>query len=87
MTTSRGDDDAGEDWEDDTDSSDDDSSDEPTIPCPWCRRAIFEDSPRCPYCERYLSEEDRSRPSRPAWVIATALVCLAAALWWILRGF
>jgi predicted nucleic acid-binding Zn ribbon protein len=75
-------------WKDDdespVDDSGDDSGDESTVPCPACGRAIFEDSPRCPYCEQYISEEDRARPRHPAWVITTALVCLAAAFWWVI---
>lgn len=86
MSNARDDDDNDDDWDDGIDSQDDDLSDELTIPCPSCRREIFEDSPRCPYCERYLSEEDRTWPSQPAWIVATALVCLAAILWWMLRG-
>lgn len=80
------DDGADDDWDDETDSHDDDLSDEPTIPCPYCRREMFEDSPRCPHCDRYLSEEDRTWPSQPAWIVATTLVCLTAILWWMLRG-
>src|SRR5262249_21368463 len=40
-----------EDWPDDWD-------DEPTMPCPHCRREVREDAERCPYCEHYLSKED-----------------------------
>lgn len=85
MTASR---DQDDDWDDDgTDSGDDhDSDDEPTVPCPSCRREILEDSPRCPYCERYLSAEDHAAPRKPAWVIVTALVCLAVALWWVVSA-
>ena len=46
-----------EDWPDDWD-------DEPTMPCPHCRREILEDAERCPYCERYLSREDAPRPAQ-----------------------
>ena len=75
-----------EDWDDDEVDAYygdglDDPDDEPTVPCPYCRRDILEDSPRCPYCERYISEEDHAAASKPLWVIATALVCLAIALW------
>ena len=73
------DDEEEDDWEDDGD----DSGDESTVPCPYCRRDILEDTPRCPYCERYFSEEDHAGPGRPAWVVVTALVCLAIAVWWI----
>ena len=65
----------------------DDSEDEPTVPCPYCRREILEDVPQCPYCERSISEEDHAGPRKPLWIIATALVCLAAALWWVLMAF
>ena len=82
-------DDADDGWDDDGDvdfGDDSDDGDEPTIACPHCGREIFEDSPRCPSCERYLSQEDTAAPRKPLWVIATALVCLAAVLWWIVAG-
>lgn len=78
----------GEDgWDDIENDSGEDSGDESTLPCPSCRREILEDSPRCPYCGRYLTEEDHAGPGKPVWVIATALVCLAMAVWWVLAAF
>jgi len=81
------DDEDDDDWEDDSDldsdadvDSEDDDDDE-TVPCPFCKRQILEDTPRCPYCEHYLSEADFARGSKPLWVIATAVVCLVAAIW------
>jgi hypothetical protein len=79
MTANRDDDEPEDEWDDG-----DDSDDELLIPCPYCRREIFEDSPRCPYCERSISEEDRWQSIHPQWVIATAVVCLVAILWWML---
>jgi hypothetical protein len=87
MNTYR-DEDEDEDWgESEVDYDGDDSDEEPTIPCPYCRREILEDSPRCSYCERYISAEDHAGPGKPIWVIATALVCLAIALWWVFVAF
>lgn len=82
------------DWDDDRDEEEpgfdddpDDSDDEPTVPCPFCRHEILEDSPYCPACERYISDEDRARAGKPAWVFVTALVCLGIAVWWVLAAF
>lgn len=72
----------GEDGSDDGDASDD----EPTVPCPYCRRDIVEDSPRCPYCESYISEEDHPSRKRPLWIIVTAVICLGVAIWWAIRA-
>lgn len=83
----RDDDDEDGDWDDDEFDSEDESDEEPTVPCPYCRREIPEDSPYCPSCDRYLSAEDHARRRQPLWIIATALVCLAAALWWVLGAF
>ena len=69
--------------DDEWDDGGDDSDDEPTVPCPYCRREMLEDSPRCPHCERYISAEDSAAPRKPLWVIATALICLAIVLWWL----
>jgi hypothetical protein len=82
-----------DDWEDDEyigyddgyDEEDDgDSDEEPTVPCPACGREILEDTPRCPYCERYISAEDGGGPRRPVWIVVTALLCLAIAVWWVI---
>ena len=80
--------DAGEDdddWDDDETYGDDPEhdEDEPTVPCPYCRREILEDSPSCPHCDRYISEEDHASLGKPLWVIATALICLGVAMWWV----
>ena len=64
-----------------------DSDEEPTVPCPYCRREILEDVPRCPYCERYISAEDHAGPRKPLWIIATALMCLGIAIWWLVMAF
>jgi len=78
-------DDLDDDWGDETDLGDDtDGDDEPTVRCPECRREILEDTPRCPWCGRYVSATDHTGHERPLWVLATALVCLAMALWWAL---
>lgn len=78
-----GEDDEDADWDTDGDSGDD-SADEPTVPCPYCGQEFLEDSPRCPHCERYISDEDSPPSRRPLWVLATALICLASLLWWLL---
>jgi hypothetical protein len=83
MAPFRDDDDDDEDDWDEGDDGGGDSADEPTVPCPYCKQDILEDSPRCPYCERYISAEDSHPPRKPLWVIVTALVCLAMVLWWL----
>ena len=72
-------------WDDEDSEIGDDSDDEPTVPCPACRREILEDSPRCPWCGRYLSAEDHAAVAgKPAWVILTAVICLAMVIWWMI---
>jgi hypothetical protein len=78
-----------EDWDgDDLDSDDsngdhEDGEQEPTIPCPYCRREIFEDSVRCPHCGEYLTAEDVPAGPKPWWIILGVLLCLAAIWVWI----
>ncbi|MFM8706144.1 MAG: hypothetical protein ACKOHG_20255 [Planctomycetia bacterium] len=57
--------------------------DEPTVPCPSCRRERLEDSIRCPHCGHYVSTEDQPPEPKPLWVMVTALVCLLMAVAWI----
>ena len=60
-----------------------DEAEEPTVPCPHCRRHIHEDSPRCPHCGNYLSEEDVPPGRKPWWIIAGTLACLYVVYRWI----
>ena len=65
----------------DEEASDDDV---PTIPCPYCKRQIHEDSQRCPYCDHYISEGDAPPTRKPWWIILGALLCLYIVYRWIM---
>jgi hypothetical protein len=77
-------------WEDEDDEAwDDDAADaghvdseedEPTLPCPFCRREIHEEAEQCPYCEQYISDEDRRQATKSWRIAAIALVCVALLL-------
>jgi hypothetical protein len=56
---------------------------EPTVPCPYCKREIHEDAQRCLYCEQYISEEDAPPPRRSWWIMAGVVACLYAVYRWI----
>ena len=72
-----------DDWDDDSVDSPDDDSEEATVPCPYCRRPIHEDSQRCPYCELYITEEDSRSPRKPWWIIIGVAACLYVVYRWI----
>ena len=76
-----------DDWDEDEDDWDDDEEpedeEEATIPCPYCKRHIHEDSQRCPFCEYYLSQEDAPPCRKPWWVIVGALLVLYVVYRWI----
>jgi hypothetical protein len=61
----------------------DDDDEEPTVPCPYCRRQIHDDSQRCPYCEEYLSEEDMPPARKPWWIIVGVLLVLVIVYRWM----
>jgi hypothetical protein len=75
-----------EEWE--IDDSDDgvDGETEPTIPCPYCRREIHEDSPRCPHCGQYISEEDAPPTRKPWWIIVGVLLGLLGIWLWVAQN-
>jgi hypothetical protein len=76
---------AGEgEWDDGGHSADADDG-EPTIPCPYCRREIHEESQRCPYCEHYISQEDAPPGRKPWWLIVGVVFCLFVVYLWITR--
>ena len=63
----------------------DDDDEEPTIPCPYCKRLIHEESQRCPHCGNYISDEDAAPARKPWWIIIGVLLVLLAIYWWIAR--
>lgn len=67
----------------DEEDHEDDEEMEPTIPCPYCRREIHEDSQQCPHCGNYLSQEDAPLTRKPWWLILGVLACLYAVYRWI----
>jgi hypothetical protein len=66
-------------WDEDWDAEDDD---EPTVPCPHCRREIPEDAAQCPYCEQYTSTLDAPPSQKPWWLILGVAVCLYLVYRW-----
>jgi hypothetical protein len=44
-------------------------ADDDTVPCPHCRKRIFEDSEWCPACGTYLLETNPTGQSR--WILIT----------------
>jgi hypothetical protein len=66
---------------DDNEDEPDDGADDGTVPCPYCRAAVYEDAERCPHCGNYISRED-APSGLPLWMKLTALVCLVAAVLW-----
>jgi hypothetical protein len=60
-----------DDWDED---EYDDGEEEPTVPCPHCRREIHEESQRCPYCGNYISDEYTAPARKPWWIIMGVLL-------------
>ncbi|MGA2620459.1 MAG: zinc ribbon domain-containing protein [Thermoguttaceae bacterium] len=73
----------GPDDADEVDAAPEADDEETTIPCPYCKRPIHEDSYRCPHCGNYLSEEDSASSRKPWWIIVGALLVLYVVYRWI----
>jgi hypothetical protein len=57
-----------------------------TEPCPYCKRAIYEQNEWCPHCGKYISRED-TKPSRKAvWIVVGVTVCLVIVMTWVMWG-
>lgn len=60
----------------------DEDEGEPTIPCPYCREEIHEDSSRCPECGAWISREDAPPARKPWWIIIGVIAGLYAVARW-----
>jgi hypothetical protein len=56
---------------------------EATVPCPYCRCKIHDESERCPHCGNYISEEDPPPRRKPWWIVVGVVVCLYLVYRWI----
>lgn len=68
-------------WDDDEDNGEGDE--DTTIPCPYCRRPVYEDSQRCPHCGNYISDEDAPAARKPWWIVVGVLLVLYVVYRWI----
>jgi len=81
-----------DDWPDDEEDeedgypSEDDDEDDDTIPCPFCRRQIYEQAEQCPYCQKYISQEDAPPSRKPWWFVVAFLLCILMVLMWFWRA-
>ena len=50
-----------------------------TVPCPYCRRPVYDDAPQCPNCGRYMSRDDLPY-RRPWWLWLGVSACLIVLL-------
>ena len=64
--------------------NDEEDDEDSTVPCPYCRRSIYEDSPRCPSCGNYISEEDIAPAHKAWWIILGVLLALLVVLLWLI---
>ena len=49
------------------------------VPCPYCGKAVYEEADVCPHCGSFIVAE-RVTSKRPWWVVAAAIVLLAAVI-------
>ncbi len=72
--------------DDDGDDFDPGSADDEvvTIPCPHCRRPIWEESVACEHCGKFVTAE--ARPwRREWWLILGVVACLVCVYLWLRR--
>ena len=72
-----------DDYDDDFDEEYLHDENESTVPCPYCKREIHEDSQRCPYCEHYISGEDAPAGRKRWWIVVGVILCLYIVFRWI----
>jgi hypothetical protein len=75
-----------DDWEEENEEFDSGEEEDDTVPCPNCRREIYEEAERCPYCGNYITAEEPGSSVKPWWFVVGFLLCMAIVLMWIAQG-
>ena len=73
------------DWDDAGEYEPEIDDDEPTVPCPYCKREIHEGAQQCPHCEQYISAEDAPPARKPWWIVVGAILCLFVIYLWVVK--
>ena len=60
----------------------DNGDDSATVPCPYCRKEVYEAAEVCPHCRNYLSSED-APPNHRRWLVTGVVLCLLVVLIWV----
>lgn len=68
------------DWEETYYPPESGDEDDETLPCPYCGKPYYEDSPHCPSCGRDISAEDAPYVLKPLWIMLTVALLLIAWL-------
>ncbi len=58
-----------------------------TAVCPYCRKTIFDDTPRCPFCGQYLTSRQLMGSGRGWQLFGVIMLFLALAIFlltWLL---
>ena len=74
-------DDDDDDRDDDPSPSDqDDSEEEDTLPCPFCKKPVYERSDICPHCGNFISFEAESAYPRKLWFLVGVVLALGVVI-------
>ena len=58
-----------------------------TLLCPFCRVPVYEEAEQCPHCGTYITEEEApAGRTKPWWIVAGTVACLAVVYLWIRYG-
>lgn len=74
---------SADDWEtDDADADwpDDDDGETLTIPCPFCKADIYEESEQCPHCGEYVVRSSTAWNGKPIWWIILGILGIIAMM-------
>ena len=74
------DDEDDDDLEDPQPSDQDDSEDEDTLPCPFCRKPVYERADLCPHCGNFIAFQEQSAYPRKLWFVVGVVLALGVVI-------
>ena len=56
------------------------------MPCPFCRKSVYDDAEQCPHCGNYMFSDEPESYRKPWWLLVGVGLSLLVVIYWLWPG-